>query len=46
MYVCVEPVNNSTALESTKAVAMPMMVFVEPGPMEVNAASGFPEARK
>ena len=45
MYVCGPPVTAMTGIESTNAVARPVIVFTEPGPIEVTVASGFPLAR-
>ena len=45
MYECGPPVMSSAALESTYAVAIPIVVLVAPGPMDVNATSGTPLAR-
>ena len=45
MSVCADPVSSATAVESTYAVAMPITVFVAPGPMDVKASIGRPEAR-
>ena len=37
---------DSTAVESTYAVPIPMTVFIAPGPMLVKASIGWPVARK
>ena len=45
MCVAALPLMRSRAVESQCAVANPMMVFVAPGPIEVQAAIGWPVTR-